>query len=65
MSPGSLVATGSGEANDRGYEAMLLEDCTESYFPDFKTATLAMMHAQGGIVGWTCDSGDLLKAVTS
>jgi nicotinamidase-related amidase len=63
MSPGSLVATGSGEANDRGYEAMLLEDCTESYFPDFKTATLAMLHAQGGIVGWTCDSGDLLQAL--
>jgi nicotinamidase-related amidase len=57
------VQSSMREANDRGYEAMLLEDCTESYFPDFKTATLAMLHAQGGIVGWTCASGDLLRAL--
>ena len=48
------------EANDRGYDCLLLADCTESYFPHFKTATLEMMHAQGGIVGWTADSGALL-----
>ena len=48
------------EANDRGYDCLLLADCTESYFPHFKTATLQMMHAQGSIVGWTADSSDLL-----
>ena len=48
------------EANDRGYDCLLLADCTESYFPHFKTATLQMMHAQGGIVGWTAFSGALL-----
>ena len=48
------------EANDRGYDCLLLADCTESYFPHFKTATLQMMHAQGGIVGWTALSRDLL-----
>ena len=48
------------EANDRGYDCLLLADCTESYFPHFKTATLQMMHAQGGIVGWTAFSRDLL-----
>jgi biuret amidohydrolase len=41
------------EANDRGYDCLLVEDATESYFPEFKQATLAMVSAQGGIVGWT------------
>ena len=41
------------EANDRGYECLLCEDATESYFPAFKSAALAMIRAQGGIVGWT------------
>jgi biuret amidohydrolase len=40
------------EANDRGYECLLIEDATESYFPEFKSATLEMIVAQGGIVGW-------------
>ena len=40
------------EANDRGYECLLIEDATESYFPEFKAATLEMIAAQGGIVGW-------------
>ena len=48
------------EANDRGYECLLLSDCTDSYFPHFKDATLQMMHAQGGIVGWTAPSSKLL-----
>lgn len=47
------VQTTMREANDRGYECLLVEDATESYFPEFKAATLAMVRAQGGIVGWT------------
>jgi len=47
------VQTTMREANDRGFECLLVEDATESYFPEFKQATLAMVHAQGGIVGWT------------
>ena len=50
------VQTTMREANDRGYECLLLEDCTESYFPSFKKATLDMVRAQGGIVGWTSTS---------
>ncbi len=46
------VQTTLREANDRGYECLLVEDATESYFPEFKAATLAMIRAQGGIVGW-------------
>ncbi len=45
------VQTSLREANDRGYRCLLVEDATESYFPEFKRATLAMITAQGGIVG--------------
>lgn len=47
------VQTTMREANDRGYECLLIEEATESYFPQFKAATLDMIRAQGGIVGWT------------
>jgi nicotinamidase-related amidase len=57
------VQTSMREANDRGYDGLLLTDCTESYFPEFKAATIAMVHAQGAIVGWTADSAQLLKAL--
>jgi len=57
------VQTTMREANDRGYECLLLEDCTESYFPQFKQATLEMVRAQGGIVGWTAGSRDLIHAL--
>ena len=59
------VQTTMREANDRGYECLLLEDCTESYFPSFKTATLEMVRAQGGIVGWTAPSSHLIDELGS
>lgn len=46
------VQTSMREANDRGYECLLIEDATESYFPQFKAAAIDMITAQGGIVGW-------------
>ncbi len=57
------VQTSMHEANDRGYDCLLLEDCTESYFPHFKAATVEMLRAQGGIVGWTAPSAALLAAL--
>ncbi len=57
------VQTSMREANDRGYEGLLLTDCTESYFPAFKAATVEMIHAQGAIVGWTAPSSVLLAAL--
>jgi nicotinamidase-related amidase len=57
------VQTSMREANDRGYDGLLLTDCTESYFPEFKAATIAMIHAQGAIVGWTASSAELLPAL--
>lgn len=59
------VQTSMREANDRGYDGLLLEDCTESYFPEFKAAAIAMIRAQGGIVGWTASSAALLAALHS
>lgn len=55
------VQTSMREANDRGYDCLLLEDCTESYFPQFKAATVEMIRAQGAIVGWT-STGTALRA---
>jgi biuret amidohydrolase len=57
------VQTSMREANDRGYDCLLVEDGTESYFPEFKAATLAMIRAQGAIVGWTARSRELLAAL--
>lgn len=57
------VQTSMREANDRGFDGLLLEDCTESYFPQFKQSTLAMVRAQGAIVGWTAPSAALLATL--
>ena len=57
------VQTTMREANDRGYECLLAEDATESYFPEFKAATLAMIRAQGGIVGWTAPTEAVVRAL--
>jgi len=57
------VQTSMREANDRGYDCLLLEDCTESYFPAFKAAAVEMIRAQGAIVGWTAPSAALLVAL--
>ena len=51
------------EANDRGFESLVLSDCTGSYFPEFYESALAMFKAQGGIVGWVGTSADLLAAL--
>lgn len=53
------VQTTMREANDRGFECLLAEDATESYFPEFKSATLDMIRAQGAIVGWTARVGEI------
>ena len=57
------VQTTMREANDRGYECLLVEDATESYFPEFKQSTLDMVRAQAGIVGWTATKDQVLAAL--
>jgi biuret amidohydrolase len=57
------VQTSMREANDRGYDCLIVEDATASYFPEFKAAALAMLTAQGAIVGWSARSGTLLASL--
>jgi nicotinamidase-related amidase len=57
------VNTTVREANDRGYDCLVLEDCVASYFPELHTAALAMVKAQGGIFGWVSDSRRFLAAM--
>lgn len=59
------VQTTMREANDRGYECLLAEDATESYFPEFKAATIAMITAQAAIVGWTATTDQVLKGLAN
>ena len=57
------VNTSVREANDRGYDCLVLEDCVGSYFPEFQVAALKMIKAQGGIFGWVSDSRRFLEAL--
>ena len=57
------VQTSMREANDRGYECLLVEDGTESYFPEFKQTTVRMIQSQGGIVGWVTSADRLTEAL--
>jgi len=59
------VNTTVREANDRGYECVVLSDCVGSYYPEFQKAALAMIKAQGGIFGWVSDSKRALAALAS
>jgi len=59
------VHTTVREANDRGYEVLVLSDCVGSYFPEFQRVGLDMIAAQGGIFGWVSDSVTLLPQLAS
>ena len=57
------VHTTVREANDRGYECLVLSDCVGSYFPEFHRVALDMIAAQGGIFGWVAPSAAVLEAL--
>ncbi|BCY06140.1 cysteine hydrolase family protein [Actinoplanes sp. L3-i22] len=57
------VHTTVREANDRGYECLVLADCVGSYFPEFQRVGLQMIAAQGGIFGWVADSPAVIAAL--
>lgn len=57
------VQTTMREANDRGFDCLLIEDATASYFPEFKQVTIEMIVAQGGIVGWATSLVNLLEGI--
>ncbi|MGW5570608.1 cysteine hydrolase family protein [Nocardia thailandica] len=58
------VHTTVREANDRGYECLVIADCVGSYFPEFQRVGLEMIAAQGGIFGWVADSAAVLSALS-
>jgi len=58
------VNTTVREANDRGFECLVLEDCAGSYFPEFHAMGLRMIKAQGGIFGWVGTSETLIAALS-
>ncbi|MCC8929902.1 cysteine hydrolase family protein [Rhodococcus sp. I2R] len=57
------VHTTVREANDRGYECLVVSDCVGSYFPEFQRVGLDMIAAQGGIFGWTSPSDEVIAAI--
>jgi nicotinamidase-related amidase len=59
------VHTTTREANDRGYECLVVSDCVGSYFPEFQRVGLEMVKAQGGIFGWVSDSRAVIGALSA
>jgi len=59
------VHTTVREANDRGYDCLVLSDCVGSYFPQFQRVGLEMIAAQGGIFGWVAPAAAFLTALNS
>ena len=57
------VNTTVREANDRGYDCLVPEDCVGSYFPEFHEMGLKMIKAQGGIFGWVSHSSKIHAAL--
>lgn len=57
------VNTTVREANDRGYECLVLSDCVGSYFPEFQEFGLRMISAQSGIFGWVSDSTTVIEGL--
>jgi biuret amidohydrolase len=57
------VTTTVREANDRGFECIVPQDCVGSYFPAFQKSALEMIKAQGAIFGWVSDSGAVIEGL--
>ncbi|ASA24812.1 cysteine hydrolase family protein [Paenibacillus donghaensis] len=57
------VHTTMREANDRGYECLILEDCTGATDKGNHLAALKMVTMQGGVFGSVSSSEQVLKAL--
>ncbi len=58
------VHTTVREANDRGFECVVLSDCVASYFPEFQRVGLEMIKAQGAIFGWVSNAKNFIQAIS-
>ncbi len=58
------VHTTMREANDRGFECLLLADCTGATDHGNHLAALKMVKMQGGVFGAVADSLSLLKSIS-
>jgi nicotinamidase-related amidase len=59
------VHTTLREANDRGFECLLLEDCTGATDRSNREAALKMIEMQGGVFGAISTSASLIAAIAS
>lgn len=57
------VNTTVREANDRGFDCVVPEDCVGSYYPEFQRVGLEMIKAQGGIFGWVSNARNVVAGL--
>ena len=59
------VHTSMRDANDRGYECLLLSDCTGATDQGNHLAALKMIKMQGGVFGAVASSRDFIETITA